>query len=357
VTDFRRADEVLDEDGVDDDEAKTLIVGNPLVPGPRSVEARGQSSDDGVQLLRDSEIEQFVEQLQDGEEPLELRPSAEVLRDSEIAALRIEEPAPAAELGSRGPSQAEAREQSNEVTERHPIPRTHPLANSIAPTSAAKSVAPAPAKSGPVWQIVAAAAALVALGIGLGQLRQGEPASSEPDTARAAAASAPVRAAEPVAAPAEAAEPSDDTTAVEPQPPQPVAIGAGTGGEPREQRLDGVSEARQRWLQGSESGAEPRVRRLPFARRAGGLPAQPSREQVMTTMRAAMPALSRCTGGRRGVVEVQLTVRGSGKVTYALVQGSFAGTPEGSCLARALRDVQFPEFTESSLRLSYPLQF
>jgi hypothetical protein len=211
-----------------------------------------------------------------------------------------------------------------------------------------------------VWQIVAAAAALVTLSVGLGQLRQGESGQERGATSVEARGAA--------TQPVGAAEPSRDVAAAEPQALQPAASVASAGGTFREQRLDG-SEARRRWLQGSDeveargsareqtAEAEPRVKRLSVARRSGGLPAQPSREQVMATMRAAMPALARCTGGRRGVVEVQLTVRGSGKVTYALVQGSFAGTPQGSCLARALRDVRFPEFGESSLRLSYPLQF
>ena len=74
-------------------------------------------------------------------------------------------------------------------------------------------------------------------------------------------------------------------------------------------------------------------------------------------MKAAMPALNQCTAGRKGSVSAQLTVRGTGQVSYALIQGSFAGTREGSCLAKALRDVRFPAFSESSLRLTYPLQF
>jgi len=70
-----------------------------------------------------------------------------------------------------------------------------------------------------------------------------------------------------------------------------------------------------------------------------------------------MPALNRCAAGRRGVVSAQLTVRSSGQVSYALVQGSFAGTREGTCLAKALREVRFPEFSDPTLKLTYPLQF
>ena len=250
------------------------------------------------------------------------------------------------------------------------IPRTHLLANSIAPTATIKSVPPAPAARGPFWQIVAAAAVLVGLGAGLGQLkereahREGAPAVETGLVVRRTAASAKR---EPLLAP-RAAEPKKvEEPAVSPgnlavakaqparAPVEPPALAAATDKvEPELGSHSGAGEKNA--VESTKTSRAVRVKRT-STKSTGPLPAQPSREQVVATMKAAMPALNRCTDGRKGSVSAQLTVRGSGRVSYALIQGSFAGTREGSCLATALRDVRFPAFSEPSLRLTYPLQF
>jgi hypothetical protein len=51
----------------------------------------------------------------------------------------------------------------------------------------------------------------------------------------------------------------------------------------------------------------------------------------------------------------QVTVDGSsGRVTNARVQGQFAGTPEGSCIARAVRRARFPRFKRPSFQVTFP---
>ena len=57
-----------------------------------------------------------------------------------------------------------------------------------------------------------------------------------------------------------------------------------------------------------------------------------------------------------GVATVTLTVRGSGQVSHALVGGTFAGTPQGSCIARAVKLARFPSFSDDSVRITYPFQ-
>ena len=61
-----------------------------------------------------------------------------------------------------------------------------------------------------------------------------------------------------------------------------------------------------------------------------------------------------CADGRSGVAEVDVTIAANGVVTNALVGGDFRGTPQGSCIARAVRKARFPKFTKDSFRLLYP---
>jgi hypothetical protein len=61
-------------------------------------------------------------------------------------------------------------------------------------------------------------------------------------------------------------------------------------------------------------------------------------------------------GDRHGVAEVTLTVRPAGFVSYAVVSGAYAGTSEGSCIARAVRAAKFPAFSDPTLRVTYPFE-
>jgi hypothetical protein len=84
------------------------------------------------------------------------------------------------------------------------------------------------------------------------------------------------------------------------------------------------------------------------------LPALPTREQVVAGFDSVRAQLEQCAAGQHGVASVAATVASSGRVSYALVQGKFAGTPEGSCMALAVRQAHFPRFTQASLKVVYP---
>lgn len=84
------------------------------------------------------------------------------------------------------------------------------------------------------------------------------------------------------------------------------------------------------------------------------LPALPSRARVHETLRGFRPALESCAGGVPGLAEVELKVTGSGRVAHALVRGNFRGSPQGSCMARALRGLRFPRFADEQLNVSFP---
>jgi hypothetical protein len=80
------------------------------------------------------------------------------------------------------------------------------------------------------------------------------------------------------------------------------------------------------------------------------------RLQVIAAMNALTPQLRACVGEQHGVADVTLTVRSAGVVSHALVEGPFAGSSEGSCIARALRTVKLPASSYTVSHLEYPFQ-
>lgn len=88
-----------------------------------------------------------------------------------------------------------------------------------------------------------------------------------------------------------------------------------------------------------------------------GLPAQPTREQVRDVMSAMHSELARCARDQHGTTYANVTIQGSGRVSYSLIEGAFAGTEAGSCMARALRSAKFPEFVGPPFKVRYPLVF
>ncbi|NOY91853.1 MAG: hypothetical protein GXP55_11705 [Deltaproteobacteria bacterium] len=83
------------------------------------------------------------------------------------------------------------------------------------------------------------------------------------------------------------------------------------------------------------------------------LPETPTRAQVQAAFTRVLPNLRACTDSR-GAVPIRVTISGSGRITTAVVQGHFAGTPEGSCLARAVRTAHLPAFQQRRLSVNYP---
>ena len=87
------------------------------------------------------------------------------------------------------------------------------------------------------------------------------------------------------------------------------------------------------------------------------LPEMPTREQVQAGFEQVRPALQKCAADKHGVAKVNATIAASGRIAYALVGGAFKGTPEGSCMARALRKARFPKFSRDKLKVSLPFAF
>jgi hypothetical protein len=88
---------------------------------------------------------------------------------------------------------------------------------------------------------------------------------------------------------------------------------------------------------------------------AAHTPPTPSRSDVIAAMSHVAPAVTAC-GAEHGVATVQVSVANSGRVSSAVVTGSLAGTPTGSCVARAVRGATLPAFTRSTFSFSYPFR-
>jgi hypothetical protein len=87
------------------------------------------------------------------------------------------------------------------------------------------------------------------------------------------------------------------------------------------------------------------------------LPEQPTRESVQKGIESVRSQLAACAGGTHGMMYANVAIAGSGRVSYTTVEGAFAGTPAGSCMARTLRSATFPQFTASSFKVRYPFSF
>jgi hypothetical protein len=89
---------------------------------------------------------------------------------------------------------------------------------------------------------------------------------------------------------------------------------------------------------------------------AGGGPETPGRGDVLNAMRGVQGAVRACAAstGQSGMANISVTFASSGRVTTANVAPPFAGTPVGSCMARAVRAATVPPFTRPTFSVNYP---
>jgi hypothetical protein len=104
-----------------------------------------------------------------------------------------------------------------------------------------------------------------------------------------------------------------------------------------------------------------RVRRTGRASKAnatpaptGEMPTGPTRSEVVARLESVRSSVQACAAGRSGVADLDITIAHTGIVMHVLVGGDFAGTTEGSCIARAVRQARFPQFKQERFRLLYP---
>ncbi len=106
---------------------------------------------------------------------------------------------------------------------------------------------------------------------------------------------------------------------------------------------------------GGTGGGTSRPAASASAGASSGLPETPPQADVRSALQGQQSAVAACGGGQHGVATVTITFSGSsGRVTNAVVAGQFAGTPVGSCIARAVRSASVPRFSRPTLSVGYP---
>ena len=90
---------------------------------------------------------------------------------------------------------------------------------------------------------------------------------------------------------------------------------------------------------------------------APALPEKLTRDQVRAGLDAMRSQVLQCTNGTYGRVLADVTISAPGRVSHAVIEGTFAGTNAGSCMARVLRSAKFPAFSGQDISVRYPFSF
>ncbi len=88
---------------------------------------------------------------------------------------------------------------------------------------------------------------------------------------------------------------------------------------------------------------------------SGGLKKNLDRGDVQKGMGGVAGRVKRCGQGKRGTVTLKVVIGRTGRVISANAAGPFAGTPVGSCAARAVRAAKFPK-SQNNLTVRYPFK-
>jgi hypothetical protein len=121
---------------------------------------------------------------------------------------------------------------------------------------------------------------------------------------------------------------------------------------------EAAREAHREEVQQAQEAAEAAAAAAAEAEAARAeLPPHPDRDAVRESMEAVRSAITECAGGQHGTARLRITVHHSGRVQGAQVEGTFAGSSEGSCMALAARRARFPAFSEDRFSITYPFTF
>ncbi|MCP4604062.1 MAG: DUF4339 domain-containing protein [Proteobacteria bacterium] len=87
----------------------------------------------------------------------------------------------------------------------------------------------------------------------------------------------------------------------------------------------------------------------------GDLKKNLDRADVQKGMNGVAGRVRQCAQGQRGTVTLKVIIGRTGRVISANATGPYAGTPVGSCSARAVRAAKFPK-TQNNLTVRYPFK-
>jgi len=88
---------------------------------------------------------------------------------------------------------------------------------------------------------------------------------------------------------------------------------------------------------------------------APGLPATPTRDDVVKAMSVLVPAIRGCAQGQSGLAPMSIVVSSDGRVeSAALSSGPFQGSASGRCMEGVVRRARFPRFKQANFRVQFP---
>jgi anti-sigma-K factor RskA len=112
-------------------------------------------------------------------------------------------------------------------------------------------------------------------------------------------------------------------------------------------------------LGGAGAGAKPKSRsvsgRHSDGKSSGGGMTKLTRADVQKGMANVAPAVKRCGQGKGGTITMNVVIGKNGRVSTASAVGAYAGTPIGSCAARAVRRARFPASSQT-VNVKYPFK-
>jgi hypothetical protein len=324
------------------------------------------SSEQAPETVRDGVIEITVEVDEDLHDLHDIN-EVTMVSDADVVALpdntgqlqpvRLDELAVAA--GAAKDEQKTSAEPAYAVTAPHP--------NSLSPREVSRLAAPQQPReaSGRGGALLVAAVMLLATGawfLTAGTFRRAT--LSTPAESTTAAATQPTQpttaiAEKKVEQPAVPAAPAETPapTSTETVNAAPSTVAPATVGKPE----DVAAPALKQKPALTASARGERVRRSGRASKAtatpapsGEMPTGPTRSEVVARLESVRSSVQTCAAGRSGVADLDITIAHTGVVMHVLVGGDFAGTTEGSCIARAVRQARFPQFKQERFRLLYP---
>ncbi len=248
-------------------------------------------------------------------------------------------------------------------------PATQPM-NSLAPIELAPTVPakqPTEKKRSPFPILAAAAIALLGVGV-VRRLDRAPETPAQPQAASSASVAAPEEVITAAATPEVEAEP----TTVDEQAAEPAAEFQATGvsesddailtlGTPTIVNVEApvrekikVSRTSVVAKEGGRQQETVGVARVAAKREAAPLPEAPSREAIVAGFNSVRDEVVACASGGGGVAPIEATIVSDGRITHATVGGYYQGTPQGSCIARALRKARFAPFGRESIKVAFP---
>jgi hypothetical protein len=89
------------------------------------------------------------------------------------------------------------------------------------------------------------------------------------------------------------------------------------------------------------------------------LPSSLTQSDIQSGLRPVNGRVQACNSQYKvpGMLKVKISINGDGQVTNAVAQGTFAGTPSGSCAEKALKSAKFKKWKGPNVNVTIPYTF